>query len=88
MKTLSDALGDGISIICNIRKQSTCYSNVLDLIHMVPQPNNGMDTDYENNEGRNEEEPISIDISVTDTLTEGPQQKVLFLSNILCGHMN
>jgi len=47
-----------------------------------------MDTDYENNEGRNEEEPISIDISVTDTLTEGPQQKVLFLSNILCGHMN
>jgi hypothetical protein len=55
---------------------------------MVMHPNNGMDTDNENVEGTNEEEPISIDISVTNMLTEGPQQKVLFLSNKLCGHIN
>jgi hypothetical protein len=53
---------------------------------MVLHPNNAMDTEEENDKGANEEEPISIDISVTDMLTDGPQQIVLFLCNKLSGH--
>ena len=45
---------------------------------MVTHPNNSMDIDDENDEGTIEEEPISIDISVTDMHTEGPQQKCYF----------